>query len=128
MGAATARTHETRVVGGGREAARRGRMRARFSRIRAPIPRALYVGLAVAGFLLPLAFWQALSAAHVVGGLFLPSPADVWMSLRHWYASGLMHDAGISVYRVVAGFMLAALIGVPLGLFIGAYKWCEALL
>ncbi|WP_297391440.1 ABC transporter permease [Acidiferrobacter sp.] len=129
MGAATARTHETRAVGGGREAAwRHGRMRARLSRIRAPIPRALYVSLAVAGFLLPLAFWQALSAEHLVGGLFLPSPADVWMSLRHWYASGLMHDAGISIYRVVAGFMLAALIGVPLGLFIGAYKWCEALL
>jgi NitT/TauT family transport system permease protein len=86
------------------------------------------VGLSVTGFLLTLFFWQQVCAWHLVGRLFLPSPFEVWQSLRHWYDGGLLRDTGISIYRVVAGFLLAAMIGVPLGIFIGAYKWCEALL
>ncbi|WP_298138117.1 ABC transporter permease [Acidiferrobacter sp.] len=129
MGAATVGTRK--VQGGGslqQAVPAQGRSRLRLGRIRAPISKTLYGGLAVAGFLLPLAIWEAISAWHLVGRLFLPSPADVWGSLAHWYAGGLLRDTGISVYRVVAGFVLACLIGVPLGLFIGAYKWCEALL
>lgn len=101
---------------------------AAYMRIRAPIPGALYLGLSVAGFLLPLILWQWASAAHLVGRLFLPSPGDVWQSLRHWYDGTLKIDTWVSIYRVVVGFVLAAFVGVPLGLFIGAYKWCEALL
>jgi len=49
-------------------------------------------------------------------------------SFVDWTQNGLSNDTLISIYRVVMGFVLAAAIGVPLGIYIGAYKWFEALL
>jgi NitT/TauT family transport system permease protein len=42
--------------------------------------------------------------------------------------TGLLDDMGISVYRVVTGFLLSAVIALPLGLFIGSYRAVQALL
>ncbi|NNM64477.1 MAG: ABC transporter permease [Burkholderiales bacterium] len=97
-------------------------------RIRAAIPNWVYVALSVSGFLLPLIVWQVVAASGWVGSLFLPSPLDVVHSFSDWLHNGLSDDTFISIYRVVMGFVLAAIIGVPLGLYIGAYKWFEALL
>src|SRR5690349_2906152 len=41
---------------------------------------------------------------------------------------GFAKDVGITVYRVVGGFILAALVAVPLGILMGAYKPIEAFL
>ncbi|MDO9031579.1 MAG: ABC transporter permease, partial [Hydrogenophaga sp.] len=41
---------------------------------------------------------------------------------------GLLEDMGISVYRVVAGFLLSAVIALPLGLLIGSFRSVQALL
>src|SRR5215813_14908361 len=41
---------------------------------------------------------------------------------------GFSRDVGITVFRVVGGFILAALVAVPLGILMGAYKPIEALL
>src|SRR6266403_2630072 len=41
---------------------------------------------------------------------------------------GFSRDVGITVFRVVGGFILAALVAVPLGILMGAYKPVEALL
>ena len=61
--------------------------------------------------------------------MFLPSPAGVAERLFNWGASGgLWQDVLISVYRVMAGFVLAALIALPLGLYLGTYKPVQALL
>jgi len=97
-------------------------------RIRAAIPNWVYVTLSVSGFLLPLVAWQIVAASGWVGSLFLPSPLDVVHSFSDWLHNGLLDDAFISIYRVVMGFLLGAIIAVPLGLYIGAYKWFEALL
>ncbi len=97
-------------------------------RIRATIPNWVYVAFSVGGFLLPLIAWQVVAASGWVGSLFLPSPLDVVHSFGDWLHNGLSDDTFISIYRVVMGFLLAALIGVPLGLYIGAYTWFEALL
>lgn len=97
-------------------------------RIRATIPKGVYVLLSVCGFLLPLITWQLVASSGWVGSLFLPSPADVVRSFADWMRNGLSGDTFISIYRVVMGFCIAAIIGVPLGLYIGAYKWFEALL
>ncbi len=129
MGTVVSDAHEARSAGDKRRGmGPKDRKPARLWRIRAPISKGLYGLLAVAGFLLPLALWEVVSAAHIVARLFLPSPMDVWTSLRHWSAGDLRHDTGVSIYRVVAGFALGALIGVPLGVLIGAYRWCAALL
>jgi NitT/TauT family transport system permease protein len=97
-------------------------------RIRATIPRWVYITLSISGFVLPLIVWQWVAASGWVGSLFLPSPLDVVHSFVDWTQNGLSSDTLISIYRVVMGFVLAAAIGVPLGIYIGAYKWFEALL
>ena len=97
-------------------------------RIRAAIPNWAYVSLSVFGFLLPLLVWQLVASSGWVGALFLPSPGAVVHSFGDWVHNGLSDDTLISIYRVVMGFAIAAIIGVPLGIYIGAYKWFEALL
>src|SRR5437762_8502780 len=39
---------------------------------------------------------------------------------------GFIKDVGITVFRVVGGFILAAIVAVPLGILMGAYKPVEA--
>ena len=39
---------------------------------------------------------------------------------------GFLYDIGITIWRVVGGFVLAALIAVPLGVMMGTYKSVEA--
>ena len=41
---------------------------------------------------------------------------------------GFLRDIGITVWRVLGGFMLAALVAVPIGILMGAYKPIEAFL
>ncbi len=90
----------------------------RLLEIRAKIPRGIYVIASIAGFIIPLALWQLVTSMHLVGHLFLPSPNRVFVSFLRW----------TSVKQVLYGFIIAAIIGVPTGLFIGTFKFVEALL
>lgn len=94
--------------------------------IRKDIPRAVYVTLAVLGFVLPLAAWWLTAASGVINPVFLPSPQAVVEAAVQWLHGNLPVDIWISTYRVVAGFLLAALLGLPLGLAIGTFKVSEA--
>ncbi len=107
---------------------RRRPARARRAVLRAPLPRILYAALSILGFMAPLAVWAWITHEHWVGAIFLPSPGRVGTALAHWMRARLAYDTEISVYRVTMGFALAAVVGVPVGLCIGVYKWCEALL
>jgi NitT/TauT family transport system permease protein len=54
---------------------------------------------------------------------------DVWKRTVLWFTQdGLVQDMWISIYRVTAGWMLSALIALPLGVWIGAYRPVQALL
>ena len=96
--------------------------------IRDTIPRWVYVIFSVAGFVIPLAFWQILSGTHIFSALFLPSPERVFKSFERWAVSNLWEDTYVSVYQVVSGFLMAAVVGVPIGIYIGTFKIVEALL
>ena len=88
-----------------------------------------YWGFAIIGFLFPIALWWIASAIGLVDKIFLPSPADVVARIGKWFSQdNLLHDIWISTYRVSAGWLLSALIALPLGLFIGAYRPIQALL
>ncbi len=41
---------------------------------------------------------------------------------------GFLFDIGITIWRVLGGFVLAALVAVPIGILMGAYKPIEAFL
>ncbi|MFC4777199.1 ABC transporter permease [Paenibacillus sp. GCM10023252] len=78
-------------------------------------------------FLLLLALWSALSYTEAVNPLFLPKPHEVLRTFGELLGSPeYWEHIGISVFRVSAGFLLACLIGIPIGIFAGTFKYGEA--
>ncbi|WP_083250539.1 ABC transporter permease [Acidihalobacter aeolianus] len=109
--------------GGAGRAARRGVLWA----VRGTLPRWQYVSIALFSFVLMLGSWWGLSDSGLVPQLFLPSPPEVLSRLQAWYAQGnLIADTEISIYRVTAGFVLSAVMAIPLGLYIGSYRPVQA--
>ena len=91
--------------------------------IRGTLERRQYLALAAASFLLWLTLWWAVTALPLIDPLFLPGPGAVLRRLRIWLLEGdLIQDAGISSFRVIAGFLASAILALPLGLIIGAYR------
>lgn len=72
-------------------------------------------------------------AALRVPAFILPGPVATWNALLELIASGTFsQDLGITLYRVVAGFALATIVGTPLGILLGANRrvgnFCEPVL
>jgi len=67
-----------------------------------------------------LILWFAVSAIGLIDPLFLPSPQAVAGALYAGLVSGnLAADLGVTVLRSIIGFVLSAVIGIPMGLLIG---------
>ena len=63
---------------------------------------------------LMLIFWQAAVGSGLVESRLLPSPAKVFAVLTTETANGaLVHHAAATITRALAGFFLAALVGLP---------------
>ncbi|EXX86320.1 nitrate transport permease nrtB [Paenibacillus darwinianus] len=88
-------------------------------------PYAITAGLS---FVFLLAVWSLLSYTEAVNPVFLPQPQRVLMELiRQLGSAEYWNHIGISVFRVSAGFALACLIGIPIGILAGTFKFGEAL-
>lgn len=97
--------------------------------ITATITRTQYWLFAALGLIFPLLIWAAFSASGWVDVLFMPEPWSVVMRMFTWLIEDdLIGDTGISIYRVMAGFLMSAVIALPLGLLIGAFRPVEAVL
>ncbi len=97
--------------------------------VRGPITRRQYLLLAALGLIVPLAAWWLLSAFGGVNKVFLPAPPDVLRRIITWWSEdNLANDIGISIYRVVGGWALSALVALPVGLAIGTFRPVQALL
>ncbi len=97
--------------------------------IRAAISQRTYWALAVLGLVVPLACWWIFSSQGWVSKVFLPGPVDVFHRAVRWAAEdNLLGDTGISIYRVTVGWLLSAVIAVPIGLLIGTFRPVQALL
>ena len=95
---------------------------------REPIPKSLYLILALSSFAFFLILWSILTYGRFVDPLFLPSPGRVFQAGADLFSEfEFMTDILNSVYRVMMGFVVAALIGVPIGLMMGTFKVAEAL-
>lgn len=74
----------------------------------------------------PVAFvivWYAIYCLNIINPLFLPSPHAVIEELLHMtFDIGVWRDIGASLWRILLGFLLAAGVGVPIGLLMGYYK------
>lgn len=103
--------------------------RSRWWRIRGDLSAKALVILATSGLCLPFAIWWLCTSLGLTDPMFMPSPGAVAERLWNWGAGGgLWQDVMISIYRVMAGFVLAALVALPLGLYLGTYKPVQALL
>jgi NitT/TauT family transport system permease protein len=95
----------------------------------APISNATRVALGILFFVLFFAAWAYVTLGGHVSKTFLADPLTMieegyTLLTRH----GFLGDIGITIWRVVGGFVLAALLAVPLGILMGAYKPIEAFL
>ncbi len=95
---------------------------------REPLPQSLYLILALGSFAFFLVLWSILTYGKFVDALFLPSPGRVFQAgvdlfLEFEFATDILN----SVYRVMMGFFIAAILGVPIGLIMGTFKVAEAL-
>lgn len=73
--------------------------------------------LSVGGF---FALWWAITAAGMISPAFLPSPLAVFPAAAELLATGeLQRHLAISLARIGAGFVLASVLGVLLGLLMG---------
>src|SRR5690242_6935601 len=85
------------------------------------------IALGIAFFVLFVAFWSALTFGGFVSKTFLADPLTMvrsgWTLLAEM---GFAKDIGMTVWRVLGGFVAAALIALPLGVAMGAYKPVEA--
>jgi NitT/TauT family transport system permease protein len=97
--------------------------------LRRDIPSWGYRALAFTGFAVTFVVWVWLSHREFVNPIFLPTPEAVWEATIGFLADeNLWIDIKMSFFRVTAGFLLAAVIGVPLGIAIGSFKVVEGLL
>jgi NitT/TauT family transport system permease protein len=95
---------------------------------REPIPASLYLILSLSSFGFMLVVWSLLTYGGIVDALFLPSPGRVLRSGIDLFSElGFTADILNSTYRVMLGFLIAAIIGVPLGLIMGTFRAAEAL-
>jgi NitT/TauT family transport system permease protein len=82
----------------------------------------------VVAVLLVLAVWQALISFKVVDDpTKLPSPGDVWHVVRDaWLQGELLGYIWTSVSRGLSGFLMALVIGTPLGLVVARVRFVRA--
>ncbi|MDY7573917.1 ABC transporter permease [Actimicrobium sp. CCI2.3] len=97
--------------------------------VRGQLPHRVIVALAITGFMLPFLFWLILSTSGRIDPVFLPTPELVLRRCIDWlFNDDLMSDVGISIGRVFGGFLLSALLAIPIGVMIGTYAPVRALL
>ena len=94
-----------------------------------PISPGRRFALGILGFLLFILLWGAATWGGWVRPLFLASPTRTLVTGVDLFVTyGFVFDIAVTVWRVIGGFVLAALLAVPLGIAMGAFKPFEALL
>jgi NitT/TauT family transport system permease protein len=92
-----------------------------------PVGPGARVALGVAFFVLFFAAWAIATVGGYVSPTFLADPASMLQEGWNLLAKhGFIKDILITIWRVFGGFVLAAAIGIPLGMAMGAYKPVEA--
>ena len=91
------------------------------------VDRTSRIALGIGFFVLFVALWTAVTVGGFVPKNFLADPlAMVISGWRLLAEQGFAKDIGMTVWRVVGGFVIATAIALPLGVAMGAYKPVEA--
>lgn len=99
---------------------------------RRPLSTGRHAALSVVGLVGFLAVWIAAVASGLTSRTFLPAPWDVASRLAELIATPfaghtLLQHLASSFGRFAMGFVLAAVIGVPLGLAMAWFRWVDRL-
>jgi NitT/TauT family transport system permease protein len=94
-----------------------------------PVSQRLRLTLGIAFFVVFFSLWAFATLGGYISKTFLADPftmmQDGWLLLTKF---GFAHDIAMTVWRVVGGFVCAAVLAVPIGILMGAYKPVEAFL
>ncbi|MFM7531805.1 MAG: ABC transporter permease [Rubrivivax sp.] len=92
-----------------------------------PVSPGARIALGVSFFVVFVAAWALATLGGFVSKTFLADPLTMlrsgWTLLTQM---GFAEDIGMTVWRVLGGFVIAAVIALPLGVAMGAYKQVEA--
>ena len=78
------------------------------------VPVVMVVGIVV--------LWYFISYIHLFPAYAFPAPGAVWNSFLEEIREGrLVNDIIASLWRVAVGFVISALLGIPLGLWLGQH-------
>ena len=87
------------------------------------------VALGVLSFAVLVGVWAVLSYGGFISSYFLPKPTTVAHSEYLLFKDdGFLSDVWASGFRIMAGFLLAAVIAVPVGIAIGSFRIAQAFL
>ncbi len=99
-----------------------------FWSIRQGFPRWLSLLLVGLALIVPLLLWLVISSLKLVPPMFLPTPATVIdAGIKMFAEENLIVDVLASSARVLAGFVVAGIIGVPIGLAMGTFYSLDSL-
>jgi NitT/TauT family transport system permease protein len=100
-----------------------------FWRLAEDIPKPLNTALVITSIALPLLLWWLVTTFGNIDPKFLPSPAKVLEAFgRLWSTRELLKDTVASLWRVGVGFLLAAILSIPVGVLMGSFPSIRALL
>jgi NitT/TauT family transport system permease protein len=72
--------------------------------------------------------WQLVAQAKIINPLFLPSVTGVWDALKEGFSDGTLTDAAAwSAKSYAIGMAISCVVGIPLGLLMGASKVTNAI-
>ena len=94
-----------------------------FWSIRQEFPKWLSIAIIAVSLAIPLLLWSLISYSGWVPAIFLPTPTAVFQAgFTLFTQDNLLNDILVSCGRVLAGFIVAALIGVPMGIAMGTFR------
>jgi NitT/TauT family transport system permease protein len=84
--------------------------------------RKLELALTIAGPVLLLLLWELLSRTQVINPIFWPAPSKLWPTAVDMFKNrDLLGDIRISMWRILAGFVIGTVPGVMIGLAMGLF-------
>jgi ABC-type nitrate/sulfonate/bicarbonate transport system permease component len=74
--------------------------------------------------------WELFARAEIVNPLFLPAPSDVFATMYQEFQPGgvLVENILISARLFASGMLAAAVVGIPIGLLMGASKVVDSII
>jgi ABC-type nitrate/sulfonate/bicarbonate transport system permease component len=72
--------------------------------------------------------WEVFARQEIINPLYLPAPSAIFAELGEMWATGLLQEHLVySLRNFAIGLLLSALVGIPLGLLMGASRIVDAI-